>query len=272
MNSLLYTPSVTLQHSESYTYDTLFTRSIKNIDYLANEGKSINTNERDGVSINNNLLYRRKFHKLGRTLTIGFNNSINNSEGKGTTQSPLNFYDSTGSLISRTNQDIQNAQKTSSLSNVVSTSYTEPIGNNKILELNYAYTNRNTTSDRDAYNYSATSLKYDSLNRAQTNYFKNDFIAHRAGANFRVQNKMYSWQVGAAVEYSQLNNYSERALTGDSTLKQNFTNFFPTANFNYAFHPFKEFAVVLPGKNQSALHIAVAGCARPIEHFIGYQR
>lgn len=255
MNSLLYTPNLVVQHSESYTYDTLFTRSIKRIDFLANEGKSINNNTRDGINLNNNLLYRRKFHKLGRTLTIGFNNSISNSEGDGTTQSPLTFYDSTRTVISSTNQDIKSSQKTKSLSNVISTSYTEPIGLNKIIEINYAYTNRRTTSDRDAYNYSATSLKYDSLNRAQTNYFENVFIAHRAGANFRVQNKLYNWQVGAAVEYSELNNYSERALTGkDSTIKQEFVNFFPTANFTYAFSRSKNLRMFYRGRtNQPSI-------------------
>jgi uncharacterized membrane protein YgcG len=255
MNSLLYTPNLVVQHSESNTYDTLFTHSIKTIDYLSNEGKSINNNTRDGITLNNNLLYRRKFHKLGRTLTIGYNNSINNSEGDGTTQSPLRFYDPAGNVTSTINQDIQSTQKTRSLSNVVSTSYTEPIGNNKIIELNYAYTNRHTTSDRNANNYNPTSLKYDSLNKAQTNYFENDFIAHRAGANFRVQNKLYNWQVGAAVERSELNNYSMRALTGkDSTIKQSFVNFFPTANFNYAFSRSKNLRVFYRGRtNQPSI-------------------
>ena len=254
MNSLLYTPSLVVQHSESFTYDTLFTRSVKTVDYLANEGKNINSNKRDGITFNNNLLYRRKFHKLGRTLTIGFNNSINNSDGEGIAQSPLKFYDEMGNLKSISDQDIQSSQKTKSLSNIISTSYTEPIGNNKILELNYAYTNRNTTSDRNAYNYNATSLKYDSLNKAQTNNFENDFIAHRAGANFRVQNKMYNWQVGGAVEFSELNNHSIRALTGDSTLKQQFTNFFPTANFNYAFSRSKNLRLFYRGRtNQPSI-------------------
>lgn len=254
MNSLLYTPNLVLQHSESYTYDSLYTRSIKTVDYLANEGKSINSNKREGITLNNNLLYRRKFHKPGRTLTIGFNNSINNSEGDGTSQSPLKFYDAQGNLLSTSDQDIQSSQKTKSMSNVISTSYTEPIGNNKIIELNYAYTNRQTTSDRDAYNYNANSLKYDSLNKAQTNYFENDFIAHRAGANFRLQNKSYNWQVGAAVEYSELNNHSIRALTGDSTIKQQFVNFFPTANFNYAFSRSKNLRLFYRGKtNQPSI-------------------
>ncbi|OQP61588.1 outer membrane beta-barrel family protein [Niastella populi] len=256
MNSLLYTPNLVIQHSESYSYDTLFTRANKGaLDFLANEGVNINSNERDGINLNNNLLYRRKFHKPGRTLTIGLNNSINNSDGNGITQSPLRSYDSVGNLLGTVYQNYMSTQKTRALNNVISTSYTEPIGNNKLIEINYAYTNRHSTSDRDAFDYNADSLKYDIINKAQTNYFENDFIAHRAGANFRLQHQKYSWQIGAAVEHSQLNNYNERALTGDTTIKQTYTNLFPTANFSYQFSRSKNLRVFYRGRtNQPSVN------------------
>jgi len=236
-NSILYTPTLVVQHSETNSFDSLYTHSVKGTqDYLANEGKSINGTTRDGMSLNNNLLYRRKFKIPGRTLTVGWSNSISNSNGDGTTQSPLRFYDIMGNLISTTNQDIKTSQTTKSNSNVISTSYTEPIGNNKIIEFNYAYTNRQTTSNRDAWNYDAVSLKYDSLNKAQTNYFENGYIDHRIGSNFRVQTKKYSYQLGAGVEFSELGNRSVRALTGkDTSVVQHFVNLFPTASFNYSF-------------------------------------
>lgn len=256
MNSLLYTPNLVVQHSESYSYDTLFTRANKGaLDFLANEGVNINSNERDGINLNNNLLYRRKFHKPGRTLTIGLNSSINNSDGNGITQSPLRSYDSAGNLLGTVYQNYMSTQKTRSLNNVISTSYTEPIGNNKLIEVNYAYTNRHSTSDRDAFDYNADSLKYDIINKAQTNYFENDFIAHRAGVNFRLQHQKYSWQIGTAVEHSQLNNYNDRALTGDTTINQTYTNLFPTANFSYQFSRSKNLRVFYRGRtNQPSVN------------------
>ncbi|MCS3798311.1 outer membrane beta-barrel protein [Niastella sp. OAS944] len=258
MNSLLYTPSLVLQHSESYTYDTLFTRaqSPRTPEFLANEGKNINSNERDGINLNNNLLYRRKFHKLGRTLTIGWNNAINNSEGKGITQTPLTTYNAKGLITGGTSQDFQSLQKTRSMNNVLSTSYTEPIGLNKILEFNYAYTNRHSTSDRDAFShYDSVARKYDSVYKSQTNYLENDFIAHRAGANFRVQKAKYSWQIGASVEHSELNNFNQRALYGDTTIKQSYTNLFPTANFSYQFSRSKNLRLFYRGRtNQPSVN------------------
>jgi hypothetical protein len=180
-------------------------------------------------------------------LTVGWSNSISNSDGNGTTESLLRFYDVAGNTTGVLDQNIRTSQKTKSNNNTISTSYTEPIGNNKVLELNYRYTNRHTTSDRDAWNLSSNG-KYDSINLAQTNYFENDFLAHRAGLNFRVQTAKYNFQLGGAVEFSELKNHAIRALdTSNTTVNQNFLNFFPTANFNYTFSRTKNLRIFYRG-------------------------
>lgn len=233
MNSILYTPSLTLQQSSRNTYDTSFTRTTQpGLDYLALSGINRNTNEREGLNLNNNFLYRRKFKKLGRTLTLGWNNSINKSDGNGTSLFPLTFYNPNGLVDSIRDQNFRSSQETKSNNNVFSTSYTEPWGKNKILELNYAYTLNSNTSDRDAYNYRQRTKEYDSLNLQQTNYFENDFLAHRAGFNFRIQEAKYGFQLGGAMQTSEQDNKSIRAIYRvngkDSVInyKQTFTNFF----------------------------------------------
>ena len=76
MNSILYTPSLTIQHSENMNEDSSSTVSTSPTQtYLALLSKTTNTNERDGVNLNNNLLYRRRFHTPGRTLTLGWSNT-----------------------------------------------------------------------------------------------------------------------------------------------------------------------------------------------------
>lgn len=249
-NSILYTPSLTFQHSESNSYDTSFTNAIVGGNqFLVANGKTENSNERDGFNLNNNILYRRKFGKIGRTLTVGWQNSINNSDGQGTNFSPFTFYNSDGSILREQLQDLRTTQKTKSQNNQVSASYTEPIAYNKLLEFNYTYSNRHSTSDREAHNYNSSTKEYDQINLAQTNYFENDFIAHRGGVNFRVQNTKYNYQLGGAIEFSDLNSRSVRALTGvDTTVKQSFVNFFPTANFQYQFSRTKNLRIFYRGR------------------------
>ncbi len=235
MNSILYTPTLTLQHSENLNQDTSFSFSeIPAAEYLSITGKTRNSNERDGLNWGNNLLFRHKFGKTGRTLTLGWNNTIGNSESEGFTLSNNVFYKQDGSPDRTIAQNQRNKQKTTTSNNVLSTSYTEPFGLNKLLELNYAYTNNLSTSDKVTHNYNPLTDKYDNPNLQLTNEFENTFLAHRFGANFRVQEKKYNYQFGIGVQRATLESNSYRAMTGkDSVTRQGYTNFFPTANFNY---------------------------------------
>ena len=257
MNSLLYTPTFTLQNSESHSVDTTYTMARKpGLEYLALTGVTANTNQREGFSLNNNLLYRKRFHKFGRTLTVGWNNSMNNSDGSGENYSPYTFYQEDGTASTARSQDIHTEQQTKTRNNVLSSSYTEPVGTNKLLEMNYAYTNRQNESDRKAFDFNSASGKYDQVNLQQTNYFENDFLAHRAGLNYRSQKTKYNYQLGGAVEMSELASRSIRAITGkDTTVSQRFTNFFPTANFTYNFSNSKTFRINYNGRtNQPSIN------------------
>jgi hypothetical protein len=234
-NSLLYTPSISFQHSESEREDTSFTYAeLPSVKYLSITGQTRNINRRDGMNWNNELLYRRRFGKPGRTLTIGWKNTIGNSDNEGFTFSENLFLQRNGDPWRTISQNQKNNQKSTTSNNVLSTSYTEPLSYNKLLELNYAYTNNLNTSDRETFDYSINSRQYDSLNLALTNNFDNKFLAHRYGVNFRVQEKKYNYQVGVGIQRSTLQSNSFRALTNkDSLSKASYTNFFPTASFNF---------------------------------------
>lgn len=234
-NSILYTPSLTLQHSESMTLDTSHSVTKEAmLEYLAVTGKSDNTNKRDGWNWNNNLLFRHKFHRTGRTLTLGWNNTFGKSESNGLTISDNEFYREDGTIYKSVIQNQRTMQDITTNNNTISTSYTEPFGLNKLLELNYAYTQNINTSDKEGYNFNPGSGKYEVPNLLLTNNFENKFLAHRVGLNFRVQEKKYNYQFGMGVQQATLESNSYQALTAkDSTNRSTYTNFFPTANFNW---------------------------------------
>lgn len=259
MNSILYTPTFTIQHSETESRDTISTRAVKpGLDFLALKGVTRNANQRDGLNLNNNLLFRHKFRKLGRTFTLGLNNSINRSDGEGINYAPYIFYNQDNSELRRSNQDLKSFQETRSNNNVVSSSYTEPIGKNKILEVNYAYTNNHSKSDRRAFDKNGTSGEYDVVNAPQTNYFENDYLSHRVGTNFRVQTAKYNFQLGMGLQLSEIINYSRRKRLNlpdtVNDISQTFKNFFPTANFNYNFAKTKTLRINYRGRtNQPSI-------------------
>lgn len=255
MSSILLIPNLALQNSSNYYNDSNITNiSVAGQNYLGLTGISKNVNERKGLSFNNELLYRKRFFKQGRTFTIGFRNSLNNSNGSGKTFSPLTFYNPDGTTDSTRQKDFLSSQTTHSSNYVLSSSYTEPLWKNSILELNYAYTNNLGTSDRTAYSFNNSTKEYDSLNPQQTNYFKNKFIAQRVGVNFRYNNNGYNFQIGTAIQAANQDNQSIRGIytaSGKDTVirtKQSYINFFPTANFRYEFSKRKNIRLSYNGR------------------------
>ncbi|MFZ1262405.1 MAG: outer membrane beta-barrel family protein [Chitinophagaceae bacterium] len=235
MHSILYTPSLTLQHSDNMNEDSSSTLSSTPLQqYLALTSNTYNTNVRDGLNLSNNILFRKKFHRTGRTITLGYTNTYGTSSSDGFNISPIKFFKPDGTSQGNSSQNQQNNQETKTNNNTVSLSYTEPVGLNKLIELNYAYTDNNSTSDKKVFNYNTVTGKYDITNLLLTNSFENGFVANRFGTNFRVQEKKYNYQLGVAVQRATLTSDSYQALLGkDSVTNQSYTNFFPTANFNW---------------------------------------
>jgi hypothetical protein len=235
LSSILFIPSIVVQKSGNFSVDTSYTMAeVPGRMYLVQSGNSTNTNERDGLNWNNNLLYRKRFRKIGRTITLGWSNSFGQSESRGFNISNTRIFSREGELITAINQNQENSQTTNTHNNVISTSYTEPMGLNKLLEFNYAYTLNSNTSHKVVYNFDPLTNKYDDPNLALTNEFENTFKAHRVGTNFRVQNKKYNYQLGVGIQRATLESFSHQAINNrDSLIKASYTNFFPTANFNY---------------------------------------
>ncbi len=242
MNSLIYIPSLTIQNSENFSNDTTTVMSDDSFgNYLAATSKSTNSNKRDGFNFSNNFIFRHKFKKTGRTLTLGWNNSFGNSNSEGLTFSDNELFNRDGSIFRSIIQNQQNIQATKNNNNTISASVTESFGLNKLLELNYAYTRNVSTSNRETFDYNGTSGKYDNLNLRLTNDFENLFLAHRIGANFRIQEKKYNYQLGMSLQQSTLESDSYQAFIGkDSVTRASYLNYFPTFNFNYT-----------PGRNKN---------------------
>jgi hypothetical protein len=180
MNTILYTPSVTFQKSGNVSNDTSFSRAtVPTKEFLVGTSRSLRTNDRDGYNYRGEFLYRHKFGKIGRTITLGWNNNSSGSNSDGSVIADNIIYNSDGSISQLFTQNQENHQKIRQQNNTLSGSYTEPMGLNKLLELNYSYTHNVNTSDKATTNFNSASGKYDLPNLPLTNEFENTFNAHR---------------------------------------------------------------------------------------------
>lgn len=231
-NSITYAPNINLQNGETASSDTATL-------FALHDGKQARINQSstrlhyngDGANWSNSLIWRKSFAKAGRTLSTTFSNTHARNHLDGYNRSLSTDYNSaTDDKLGDSVLDQHSRRNTGTDNFGVALSYTEPVGRDKIWEVNYSYATAKNTSDRQAFDRNALSDKYDLVNERLTNIFETENKTARMGTNFRVAKKKYNYQAGIAYANSLLvsNNISK-----DTVLKQRFGNLFPTASFNY---------------------------------------
>ncbi len=232
-NSLIYSSNISVQNSNSYKDDTITSFAEKQSgSYKLSESRSTISNTGNGVNWNNNLLWRKRFQKAGRTLSVNFAHVFGRNDVDGFNNSVLSDYASSGVKIRDSIFNQNNLRKNKTDLYGLSLSYTEPIGRDKIWEVNYAYNHNNTESDRTTYDLDPVTGKYETLNPELSNHFNNLNQYHRVGTNLRVLKKRYNYQLGAGMQRTTM---QSNDLTAKSVFQQDYTNLLTNASFNYQF-------------------------------------
>ena len=239
LTSFVYIPNINFQNTKTFRNDTTESFASQNsASYKVNDSRSIRENNGDGMNWTNNLLFRRRFSKRGRTISVNLSSANNHNNRNGSTASRTGRYENNGNIISDSTINQINNQKSATNNYAVTLSYTEPLGRDKVLELNYSYKNNQTESDREVFDLNTNTGKYDLANLQQTNLFENGSEANRLGANFRVVKKKYNYQLGLALQRTLL---QSKDVSKNLVIEQTFTNIFPMAAFNYQFARSKSF-------------------------------
>ena len=198
-------------------------------DFLNNSTRKSKTNA-DKNNVTSSLLYRHKFKKLARTLSINADFNWISSKSEGILYSLNNYYKN-GVLDDRDTTDQVNI--TDNNNNTVSTriSYTEPLKKDFYMEVTYGLTYSNSKNDRQT-NIKSINGKYEEMVDSLSNFFIFNRTQNTPGLNFRVNKKKYNFQFGASVDFNQ---FEKKDLTRDTVVHYNFVNFIPRANYTYKF-------------------------------------
>lgn len=197
-------------------------------DIIQNTGDRINYSNGLGMNWNNNLLYRLKLGKPGRTLSANLTFGLNDSERDAELESVNKYYD--GGALFRTDSIMQfSNQLGNTLSLGGNASYTEPLGKRRYLELNYAFNQNQNDQDYEVFDVNNGEEQF---NDQLSNKFDNTTQYHRGGANFRKNATDYNFSFGAQVQQTILDG---NLILQDVEINRSFTNFLPNAHFNYDF-------------------------------------
>ncbi|MBL7763293.1 MAG: outer membrane beta-barrel protein [Chitinophagaceae bacterium] len=231
-HSIKVSPSFSYQKTSNNTrsdYETLSEERIK-----SNDGYSNSTANNEGYNFRTDILFRKKFRRKGRTLSLALQTTINDNEGSGTLESLNSFYNSIGDIIRRdtTNQQSMNESNLTGFTGRLV--YTEPIFKKSLLEFSAGKGNTKNVSNKATYDYNSDNGKFDKINDRLSNDYENTYGYTNAGIKLRKQAKKYSYAMGLAWQNAEL---AGKIISGnkDSVIGKSFTNLLPNARFQYNF-------------------------------------
>lgn len=213
-----------------------------NSETLNKSGQFINNSIRnsdnniDKDNVSSNLLWRHKFKKLSRTLSINSDFNWIQTKNDGLLYSLNNFFIN-GTFDHRDTTDQLNIQDNESKSINTKIAYTEPIMKDVYLEFNYAIGYYNNNNERIT-NQKSSNGKYENIIDTLSNSFVFNRLVNSPGANFRVNKKKFNLSFGASVSFS---NFIEKNITDNNSIDYNYTNFFPKLSYTYKFKPNESF-------------------------------
>jgi hypothetical protein len=228
MNSILIRPNISFQNTDNFNESNSVTTKGKVTPQ--NSVQTFNNSKNDGYNFNNSILFRHRFAKRGRSISLNLTNGLSNTDIERNTLSYNTF--SSGSTTRRDTINQISLIDREGKSFGANASYTEPISAKDQLELSYNYNYNLNNSDQQTMGFNKITGKYDQVNRQLSNNFENTNISNRVNANYRRQvNKEWNYTLGLGVQNAQLISDNK---TKNTSLTQTFNNFFPTFMLQYS--------------------------------------
>lgn len=228
LNSLMIRPSISFQNNERQgATNTITTKGLTT--NLSNVQQTTN-NVSNGYNFSTSILFRHKFQKRGRTISINFTPSINMNENNGTNISYNEFFKSSAYIKDTINQISKTSRDGKTFTTNVS--YTEPLSKKAQIELNYNNSYSLNTSNQQTSRFNPATGLFDIVVTNLTNKFENTNLSNRFGINYRHQvNKEWNYIVGIGTQFAELSSNNQ---TKNTNLSNKFTNYFPTLQIQYS--------------------------------------
>jgi len=234
-----YKTSQTL--SDYNTVTSLLIDDTLNTQLSSNDRKITSTSY--SSFINTDLLFRKKFAKKGRTLSIDVKENYKDAKSNGQLTSNTTNDFASDSLINQ-----RKVNNTNTLAFEAKAIYTEPLSKVAYLELNYGVTVNNSTSENLSYDAPLGTNSFDSLDRAYSANYKYNILVNQAGLNFKFTLKKINFNFGSDIANASY--LQTDMLNGDTTHRYNYVNLYPKAAFTYNISKQSSFKFTYQGNSQ----------------------
>jgi hypothetical protein len=222
-NSIVLTPSLSFQDNSTFSDRDALTRNSLGDSLSAL--RSISNATTKAVNLSNNLTYRYKFDKKGRTLSTEVFTAWSDR-------------DQDSDLLAASREFRRNlldtaTQETYSLNEGfnyrVNLTFTEQLSKNAIGTFGYQVGNNATASDQKTFQIDEERKAL--LDTALSNEFDNKFITQRLRSGYAYNKE--AWSVNVNMDYQNARLDNEAFFPVPGTFNRSFNNFLPSANLNY---------------------------------------
>jgi len=226
-NSIIFTPKLKAQTTNITSVDSgLNTLSGAKLSSTINNY----TNDNSGYDFNQNLLFRHKFNKQGRTISLNLGSDINTKTGTSNLYSQ-NEYFSNNDSTAITDEQTQSTTKGYTVSSNLA--YTEPLSKSSIIQFNYqpSYSQNNSQKTTDLLD--KTTEQYSQIDSLLSSTFDNIITTQKEGITYRLRDEKLNFSIGVNHQNTMLND--QETFPYSLKIDKTYDNFLPTATFQYRF-------------------------------------
>ncbi len=224
-NSILMMPRLSLQNNSSNS--GILSNSYEGTNLLNRTSNTLRSGF-GGYNFSNQLLYRHRFVKPGRTLSLSVNGSINDRSGNTRQSAESLFYSDSASneLLDQNSHSV-----TSGKSYNARLAYTEPLGTKSQLMISASHSGSWNDADKQTFNFDESTSAYDLRDTALSNVYQSTYSTTRAGSNYRYRNDKFMLMAGVDYQVAQLR--SDEDFPVEDRIGHRFTSLLPQVMLRY---------------------------------------
>lgn len=224
-NSLIIQPRVSFQSNQS---NSLQTGQTQQGGRLLNQTRNNSLADISGYNFSNNLLFRHRFEKRGRTFSTRITTTVNQQDGIRSLLAENQSFGQNMALNDTINQqtDLQNDGWNLG-GNLV---YTEPLGPGMI-QLNYRLNFQREFSDKRTFDFDEPNQEYTLLDTTLTNEFSSLYRTQSVGTGYRFFSGDLIMMTSVNFQWANLT--GDQVFPAEFALERDFTNILPSAMMRY---------------------------------------
>lgn len=223
-NSLLWRPTLSWQGNDGV--ESIFGENRLEERTLSQTVNAF-TSDLSALNLNNRLLWRHRFEKRRRTLSVGLSSGYAPQEGTSELYSETSSGARADTAIFNQSSFLDRSQWTMGLN----MRYTEPVGRRSMLQFNYQAEYQREERDVETFDFDASSQEFDQFNETLSNVFTNDYYTQRLGTGYNYRKGAFFLMTQANVQWAQLINEQVFPVAGEQD--RTFWNVLPMAVLRY---------------------------------------